>query len=260
MCRLVVGRGGSECKLEEGGEDLAGEVNMEVNDNNKVEGVEKELLFSSSFGQIKVWDLETWKCVKTLKGHSHWVRALYFSEMKLFSGCHNLIKVWDTKTFSCIQNINGSYGSIYSLISVGNYLLAGIYEKVIMVFSLENYETVKALAGHAGGVYALCSLGDEIVFSGSYDAEVKIWNMKNMKCVQTLRRHQSSVEALKSDEYNGDFIFSASSDKSIKMFRPASQLPLNTIGPELITAQASVFLFCLQFKLVLLRLLNWIQF
>ena len=26
--------------------------------------------------QIKVWDLKTYQCVTTLKGHNHWVRAL----------------------------------------------------------------------------------------------------------------------------------------------------------------------------------------
>ena len=39
-----------------------------------------------------MWNVKTFACIATLKGHNHWVRALCVSNGILYSGCHNLIK------------------------------------------------------------------------------------------------------------------------------------------------------------------------
>jgi len=83
------------------------------------------------------------------------------------------------------------------------------------VFNLDTFECVRALAGHIGAVYAVCVSKQRRVFSGSYDATIKVWNLESLRCVQTLKRHTSSVEALVLD---GDALYSASSDNSIKVF------------------------------------------
>jgi WD40 repeat protein len=48
---------------------------------------------------LQVWNVKTFACIATLKGHNHWVRALCVSGGVLYSGCHNLIKA-RTRTFS----------------------------------------------------------------------------------------------------------------------------------------------------------------
>ncbi|KAL6069542.1 Ribosome assembly protein 4 [Balamuthia mandrillaris] len=99
---------------------------------------------------------------------------------------------------------------------VDRLLLAGTYENSIMIFDLGTLVCVRALAGHIGAVYAVCAQDGKRVFSGSYDSTIKVWNLENYKCIQTLKRHASSVEAL---VCAGDYVFSASSDNSIKVFR-----------------------------------------
>jgi WD40 repeat protein len=42
--------------------------------------------------RLQVWNVKTFACIATLKGHNHWVRALCVSNGILYSGCHNLIK------------------------------------------------------------------------------------------------------------------------------------------------------------------------
>jgi WD40 repeat protein len=51
------------------------------------------ILFSGSYTEIKVWDLETFECIQTLTGHNHWVRALAVSGGRLYSGSYNIINV-----------------------------------------------------------------------------------------------------------------------------------------------------------------------
>lgn len=47
---------------------------------------------------MKIWDLESKKCIKTFVGHEHWVTALSFSPNNkyLISGSRDeTIKMWD---------------------------------------------------------------------------------------------------------------------------------------------------------------------
>lgn len=86
----------------------------------------------------------------------------------------------------------------------------------MQVFELDTFECVRALAGHIGAVYSVCiSNQSRRVFSGSFDSTIKVWNLENSRCIQTLKRHTSSVEAL---VFDGDALYSASSDNSIKVF------------------------------------------
>jgi hypothetical protein len=54
----------------------------------------------------------------------------------MFAGSHNMIKVWDIETLQCVKTITtGNKGgkSIYTLAVAGDYLLAGTYENSIHV-------------------------------------------------------------------------------------------------------------------------------
>jgi len=71
------------------------------------------------------------------------------------------------------------------------------------------------LRGHHGAVYALSVSGNRL-FSGSYDATIKVWDLEKLQNFQTLQRHTSSVESLVSS--NG-FTYSGSADALIKIWR-----------------------------------------
>ncbi len=57
---------------------------------------------------IKIWDLDTGECVRTLRGHEDSVTCFEMHEEKLISGSWDgLIKVWDLKKNECVQNLEG---------------------------------------------------------------------------------------------------------------------------------------------------------
>eukprot|EP01117_Protostelium_nocturnum_P018854 TRINITY_DN797_c0_g1_i1.p1 TRINITY_DN797_c0_g1~~TRINITY_DN797_c0_g1_i1.p1 ORF type:complete len:537 (+),score=106.78 TRINITY_DN797_c0_g1_i1:51-1613(+) len=70
--------------------------------------IRDNLLFSGSFDHtVKVWDLETFQCLKTLQGHKGYVHSLSISGYHLCSGSGDkTIKVW------CKYGLNGSEEAI----------------------------------------------------------------------------------------------------------------------------------------------------
>ncbi len=57
---------------------------------------------------IKIWNLETGECIKTLRGHEDSVTCFEMYDEKLISGSWDgLIKIWDLKKNECIQNLEG---------------------------------------------------------------------------------------------------------------------------------------------------------
>ena len=74
----------------------------------------------------QVWDLSTFACVKTLRGHNKPVQVLQQRHGLLYSIGGRKIRIWDLTTFCCLKNIHtqddggamralavGSDGTIY---------------------------------------------------------------------------------------------------------------------------------------------------
>lgn len=58
-----------------------------------------------------------------------------------------------------------------------------------------------------------CSLSfQELVFSASPDATIRIWSVPNTSCVQVVRAHESAVTGL-SLHATGDYLLSSSDDQ-----------------------------------------------
>ncbi|XP_013083890.1 E3 ubiquitin-protein ligase TRAF7-like isoform X1 [Biomphalaria glabrata] len=180
-------------------------------------------LFSSSFSDIKVWDLKTLAHKVTIEGAKHWVRALALSENKdkLYSGSHNAINVWETsENFQQLATIEREFGSVYSLVVSKDYIIAGTsgtYNQNIHIFNIDTHEFVLNLCGHLGTVTTLViSPSGRFLFSASHDSNIQMWGLEKLLPIQTLSRHQGSVNAL---TLHGDFLLSGSEDHEIKVFR-----------------------------------------
>ena len=70
----------------------------------------RRVVSGSSDKTLKVWDVETGKCVATLEGHSAWVIgvAVFPDGQRVVSGSwDNTLKVWDLATGECLATLEG---------------------------------------------------------------------------------------------------------------------------------------------------------
>lgn len=75
---------------------------------------------------------------------------------------------------------------------------------------------VHILAGHAGFVLSLCSVGD-VLFSGSQDCNIMIWDLNNLQYIGTLPGHRGFVKCMGASLLH-KLLCSGSQDKTIKVW------------------------------------------
>ncbi len=67
---------------------------------------------------IRIWDVESGECIKTLIGHQEDVwRVIYSPDGKyIISGSHDrTIKIWDVETGECLRTLEGHTNRVRSI-------------------------------------------------------------------------------------------------------------------------------------------------
>jgi len=75
---------------------------------------------------------------------------------------------------------------------------------------------VHILAGHAGHVLSLCTVGD-VLFTGSQDCNIMIWDLNNLQYIGTLPGHRGFVKCMAA-ALSRKVLCSGSQDKTIKVW------------------------------------------
>ncbi len=170
-------------------------------------------------GVIKLWDLQSKRCVQTLTGHSEHIYALtVLPDGRLASGSlDNNIKLWDVKTGKCVQTLRGHSDSVNALTLLDDGRLAsGSSDKSIKLWDVCTGKCAQTLQGHSNDVNVLTMLADSRLASGSKDHNIKLWDVKMGKCVQTLEGHSLPVSTL--TVLSDDRLASGSYDDTIKLW------------------------------------------
>ncbi|MQM03931.1 hypothetical protein Taro_036718 [Colocasia esculenta] len=144
-------------------------------------------LFSSSFDKtVRVWSLEDFSLVQTLRGHEHRVMAIL-----VVDAIKPLCITGDSGGCICAWSIDSStekvplrkwydhtdwrYSGVHSLaVSGSQYLYSGSGDKTIKAWSLQDYSLTCTMTGHKSAISSLLA-SDGILYSGSWDGTIRLW-------------------------------------------------------------------------------------
>lgn len=87
----------------------------------------------------------------------------------------NTIKVWDMNTGKCIRTLFGHVEGVWSLAYDTLRILSGSHDKTVRVWDLGSGKCMHALEGHSGPVTAV-ALSDTKIISTSDDGDIRIWD------------------------------------------------------------------------------------
>ncbi|KAM0737587.1 hypothetical protein ACQRIT_007591 [Beauveria bassiana] len=164
----------------------------------------KNLLVSASADQtIRVWNVNTGYCVKTLLGHGDWVRFACPSEdgrFLLSSSSDRTARLWDIDARES--------AAVLTLIGHENAVNTCAFAPP------SSHQHLSSLAGAATAVPLSSSA--EFLATGSRDKTIKLWDGKG-RCVATLTGHGGWVNALVFHP-GGKYIFSAADDKTLRFW------------------------------------------
>ncbi|POS84569.1 hypothetical protein EPUL_004075 [Erysiphe pulchra] len=158
--------------------------------------LEDNILATGSYDlTIKIWNVDTGKCIRTLKGHTAGIRALQFDNQKLISGSlDQTIRIWNWRTGECVNAYQAHDAGVIALNFVGNVLASGSMDTTVKVWNFED-KSVFVLQGHTDWVNAVKVDADSrTLFSASDDRTVRLWDLDTRKTIQLFEGHVGFVQ------------------------------------------------------------------
>jgi WD40 repeat protein len=158
---------------------------------------------------IRLWDIATGNCVKTLQGHTHWVLSLAVSpngQILASGGEDHTVRLWDIFTGQCIRVLQGHTYRIWSVaISPdGQVIASASADNTVKLWDINTGQCLKTFLGHNSWVWSVAfapqcygSNSDSyILASGGLDQNVKLWYTYTGSCIRTLQGRISWVKSV----------------------------------------------------------------
>jgi WD40 repeat protein len=184
-------------------------------------------LISSSFDRyIKVWDLETGKCLQSWQSSAPIYRIALSNDGKVLasgSECGSIF-LWELATGKLLNTLTGHNSVVMNVVFQpnGQLLASGSFDTTIRLWDLTTNECIDTFTGHTQPIFSVAfnELGTQLVSSG-FDTSIKVWDIKSSCCVHTLQSHSRVVvTALFSP--NGSQIISGSQDLTVRIWEQAN--------------------------------------
>ncbi len=182
------------------------------------------VLTGSSDKTVRLWDVETGRCLRMLEDHSGYVRCVVWSadqRRALSSSDDTTVRLWDVKTGRCLRVLEGHTGTVQSVAwSTDNRALSGsgVAEMTVRLWDVETGHCLRVLEGHTKGVHSVAWSADQRrALSGSQDHTVRLWDVEMGHCLRVFEGHTQIVRSVawSADQH---YALSGSDDKSVRLW------------------------------------------
>jgi WD40 repeat protein len=136
---------------------------------------------------IQVWDANTCEQITELKeaGHDRSM-ALFAYENKLIASCSSNHHIWDLDSYRCIATLKGDIGDKCLHAQGRNLFFAGAQAGSIKVLDADTWKWKEELKVHKYAVRALAGQGN-VFFSSCNGGEIRRWKLPSMTCTNVYK-------------------------------------------------------------------------
>jgi small GTP-binding protein len=185
----------------------------------------KRVVSCSNDKTLKVWDLESLRCLATLEGHKEKVQGIALThDGKWVVSCSNdrTIKVWSLKSLQCLTTLKGHKNFVYIVVPIpdSKRIISGSHDCTLKVWDIESGQCLSTLEGHTGyiGFNAVSVTPDgKRVVTGASDQTLKVWDIESGQCLSTFKGHNSSIKGVAITP-DGKHVVSGSADQTLKVW------------------------------------------
>ncbi|CAB4401112.1 uncharacterized protein OCT59_001901 [Rhizophagus irregularis] len=152
----------------------------------------------------RVWDLRTGRSTMVLEGHVKDILSVDFSPngyQVVTGSADNTIRIWDIRTLRCIYAIAAHKSLVsearffHGSVTLANdellngvrpalsglYLVSSGYDGFVNIWSADDWNLLKSLAGHDGKVMSVdVSSDNRFIASSGFDRTFKLWANENL--------------------------------------------------------------------------------
>ena len=157
-------------------------------------------LLSGSSGNdstIRIWDLETGGCSKTIKANQTVMCAAADADATraVIGGHDGKVSHWEIDEGECIGTLKGHSLHVWAvaITSDGRFAVSGSDDKTVKVWDLKTGTCVRTLEGHQDRVtsVAISPDGTLMASTGLTDGTVRLWDWKSGVCLQVIKNKEN---------------------------------------------------------------------
>lgn len=170
---------------------------------------------------IRLWDLATGNCLRTLSGHKYGVHSVCISAdgrwVLSAGGPDGTVVLWELATGRCVRTLRVQ-GDVYSVFmsADGRWGLSG--GDRVCLWDLPTGKCLRTFIGHKYGARCVCiSVDGRWVFSGHVDRTLHLWDLETGNCIRTFGGHSGPVKSV-SISANGRWGLSGSDDTTVHLW------------------------------------------
>ncbi|KAI9785195.1 MAG: hypothetical protein M1839_000833 [Geoglossum umbratile] len=184
------------------------------------------LASASNDRTIKIWDVSSGDCLRTLKGRSSYVNSVAFSRDSIWlasASGDQTVKIWDASNGHCLRTLSGHSSSVHSVaFSHDSVRLASASnDRTIKIWDVNSGNCLRTLEGHRYWVHSVTFSHNSVrLASASGDQTVKIWDVSSGECLHTLEGH-SNVRSV-AFSLDSVWLASASDGSTVKIWNASS--------------------------------------
>jgi WD40 repeat protein len=185
---------------------------------------DRPILASGSIDRtIKLWDIQSGECLKTLQGHIDWICSIACSPdgQTIASGSiDQTVKLWNINTGECLATLHGHSRDVWSVaFSIdGKLLVSGSADATVRIWDVSTGQCLHILQGHKNHIWCVvCSKDGNTIASGSSDTTIRLWNIHTGECLKTLQGHTNTLRSLAFSP-NGKNLIASDDNQTIKLW------------------------------------------
>ncbi|KAH9988085.1 WD40-repeat-containing domain protein, partial [Russula compacta] len=203
----------------------------------------KRIISGSRDQTIKVWDIQTGRCLGTFRGHHGSVLCLKFEKdwdinakgkkgLMVSGSSDRKAFVWDIwigkggEVHAEVRAVlKGHLDGVLDIRVDEKWIVTCSKDTKIRVWNRETLELYRTLTGHQGPVNAV-GLQNGLIVSASGDTKMMLWDIERGICLRTFDGHDRGLACI---DFKDNYIVSGSSDCKIKVWDSTTGECLRTL-------------------------------
>jgi small GTP-binding protein len=157
----------------------------------------KRVLAGGLDRKVRLWDIETGRCLRVFKGHKDAVESLSWSaDQSRALSVADGARLWDVETGRCMRVFKGHTKTVWCAAwsSDQRCAVTGSSDETVRLWDVLTGRCLRVFEGHTDAVRCVAWGADlRRILSGSADKTVRLWDLETRRCLRVFEGHAISV-------------------------------------------------------------------